>query len=146
MDCYLRPSVFIGGIKKPMKHYLQIALAIIIRGDEVLVQRRPKDAEHLPDVWEFPGGKVELNETPRGAAIREAREEVGLGIEIINALTPIDWDYPQRHVVLHPFEARVVTGEVVGAQWVKVNELNASDFPAANEELIGLLKGKFGII
>jgi len=123
-----------------MKPHLHIALAIIIRENKVLIQRRPANADHLPDVWEFPGGKVEPNETPANAAIREAREEVGLEIEILRALTPIDWQYAERSVTLHPFEARVVAGEAVGARWVARRELNAADFPDANRALIAALK------
>lgn len=123
-----------------MKPRLHIALAIIIRGNEVLVQKRASDAEHLPDLWEFPGGKVEPHETPASAAVREAREEVGLAIEIFRPLAPIDWDYAERSVTLHPFEAHVVGGEVVGAKWVARQELNAADFPEANRGLIAALQ------
>jgi len=123
-----------------MKLHLHIALAVIIKGDEVLIQRRPANADHLPDVWEFPGGKVEAHETPQSAAIREAREEVGLEIEITRALTPIEWEYAERSVTLHPFEARVVAGEVVGARWIARQELNAADFPDANRALIAALR------
>jgi len=126
--------------KGTMKLHLHIALAIIMMGNEVLIQRRPSSADHLPDVWEFPGGKVEAHETPANAAIREAREEVGLNIEILRVLTPIDWDYAERSVTLYPFEARVVAGKAVGARWVARQELDAADFPDANRALIAALK------
>ncbi len=111
-----------------------------MRGDEILVQRRAANADHLPDVWEFPGGKIEPHETPEAAAIREAREETGLTVEIVRALEPIEWEYAERTVVLHPFEARVLSGEVAGASWILKAELKADDFPAANREFIEQLK------
>ncbi len=124
-----------------MKPRLQIALALIVRGDEILITRRPSTADHLPDVWEFPGGKVEASETPADAAIREAREEVGLTVEVIRALPPIEWDYPKRIVVLHPFEVRVISGEiqlngVAEAEWILKRDLDPADFPEANRALI----------
>ena len=125
-----------------MNPKLQIALALILRGDEVLIQKRARDADHLPDVWEFPGGKIEANETPEQAAIREAREETRLTIEITRALEPIEWNYPARTVVLHPLEARVISGEVVGAKWVSKSELKAEDFPDANRKLIQWLQNE----
>ncbi|BCM92448.1 8-oxo-dGTP diphosphatase [Abditibacteriota bacterium] len=129
-----------------MKPRLQIALALIVRGDEILITKRPSTADHLPDVWEFPGGKVEEGEAPENAAIREAREEVGLSVEVVRALEPIEWDYTKRTVVLHPFEVRVVGGGiqlegVAEAEWVLKQELNASDFPEANRGLIEELRG-----
>lgn len=125
-----------------MKPRLSIALALILRGDEVLVQRRAANADHLPDIWEFPGGKVEPNETPAQAARREAREETGLEVEVVRALEPVEWDYPERAVVLHPFLARVGAGEAVGATWAKVSELRADEFPPANRGIIEWLQNE----
>lgn len=120
-----------------MKPHLQIALALIWRGGEVLVARRASDAEHLPDVWEFPGGKIEAGETPQQAATREAREETGLEIEIVGALEAIEWDYAERRVTLHPFHCRI-TGGIEGKEWrfVAPASLNPAEFPAANRSLI----------
>lgn len=128
-----------------MKPQLQIALALIVRGDEILISRRPSTADHLPNVWEFPGGKVEEGETPEVAAVREAHEEVGLSVEVVQALKPIEWEYPKRIVVLHPFEVSVVGGElaldgVAEAKWVLKRELEVAHFPEANRGLIEQLR------
>ncbi|RYX81461.1 (deoxy)nucleoside triphosphate pyrophosphohydrolase [bacterium] len=128
-----------------MKPRLEIALALIVRGDEILITKRPSTADHLPDMWEFPGGKIETGETPANAAVREAREEVGLDVEVMRALEPIEWEYTKRFVTLHPFEVRVVGGElaldgVAEAKWVAKLELNPADFPEVNLIMIDWLK------
>lgn len=127
-----------------MKPQLSIALALIWRGGEILIARRAPDAEHLPDIWEFPGGKIEANETPEAACLREAREEIGLEIEIVAARDVLVWDYPTRKVILHPFDCRVVSGEphaleCAEVKWCAPHDLNATDFPPANAKLIQTL-------
>lgn len=128
-----------------MKPQLQIALALIWREGELLIAQRALDADHLPSVWEFPGGKVEPNESPADAAVREAREEVGLEIEVVGAREIIVWDYAERAVILHPFDCRIVGGEARALQcaqvkWCAPAALNAADFPVANGALIASLR------
>ncbi|HEX9996962.1 MAG TPA: SDR family oxidoreductase [Abditibacterium sp.] len=124
-----------------MKPHLHIALALIWRGGEVLVARRASNAEHLPDVWEFPGGKIEEGETPESAAIREAREETGFEVQTVGACETIEWEYDARRITLHPFDCHVVGGEnSSGSRFVAAAALEADDFPPANRALIEQLK------
>lgn len=128
-----------------MKPHLPIALALIWREGKILLSRRRPDADHLPDVWEFPGGKVEANETPALAAVREAQEEIGLVVEVVAERALIEWEYEKRIVTLHPFDCRVVSGiiqarEVAEWKWLSPDELDSNDFPPANAELIKSLQ------
>jgi mutator protein MutT len=121
--------------------HFHIALALVWRDGRVLVTRRPFSAAHLPDVWEFPGGKCDGGESPRDAAIREAREELGVQVEIIGQHTPIAHDYTTRRITLHPFSCRIISGEPqplgsVALRWLTPQELNIDDFPIANKTLI----------
>ncbi|OLC20373.1 MAG: hypothetical protein AUH33_03760 [Chloroflexi bacterium 13_1_40CM_68_21] len=60
------------------------------------------------DVWNLPGGGVEDNEAPWDAAVREAREEVGVGIEIVR-LTGLYWK-PESSDLVFNFEGRIIDG------------------------------------
>lgn len=127
-----------------MQHF-HIALALIWREGRVLVARRRDDAEHLPGVWEFPGGKCENGETPRDCAVREAREEIGVEIEISGERAAIMHDYPQRRVTLHPFDCHIIGGEPRASQcaalrWLRPDELMPEEFPPANADLIQQIK------
>jgi 8-oxo-dGTP diphosphatase len=133
-----------------MKPHLQIALALIWREGEVLLSKRLSSADHLPDVWEFPGGKVEEGESPALAAVREAREEVGLDVEVMSQRQPIEWEYETRRVTLLPFDCRIVGGEASAIQVAKVrfvapSHLNPADFPPANAALIVELQRGAGL-
>ena len=123
------------------KPHLQIALALIWRGKDILVTKRRADADHLANFWEFPGGKTKEGESHEDCAIREALEEVGIEIEIVHHRDIIAWEYPERLVSLHPFDCVLVSGEpqpieVADWKWVRASELKVEEFPAANEELI----------
>ena len=128
-----------------MKPHVHVALALIWRDGEVLITRRRADAEHLANAWEFPGGKCFVDEAPAQAAVREAREEVGLSVEVVGARAVIEWEYEARRVTLYPFDCRVLAGEaraleVADWKWAAPGELREDEFPDANEALIRALR------
>lgn len=73
----------------PKKSTLLLVAAVALIGEDgrVLMQRRPLDKQH-GGLWEFPGGKLELGETPEMAAIREIEEELGI-VLLPEALVPL---------------------------------------------------------
>jgi mutator protein MutT len=91
--------------------HFHIALALVWRDGRVLVTRRPSSAAHLPDVWEFPGGKCEDSETPRAAAVREAHEELGIEVKIVAGVRVVFARLPVRRVTCIPFSCRIISGE-----------------------------------
>jgi mutator protein MutT len=127
-----------------MPHF-HIAIALVWRDGRVLVTRRREDAEHLPGLWEFPGGKCEDGESPRDCAIRETREETGLEVEIVAERPSVHHAYVQRRVQLYPFDCCVAGGSESALQqtemhWLLPSELNPELFPAANASLIQSLQ------
>ena len=121
---------------------VDIAIAIIVHptDDAVLIALRKSDV-HLPDVWEFPGGKCEPDESPRDAVVRECLEEVGLTVNPVQEWDVITYEYPEKTVRLHPF---VCTTDSVDAQpvesqrveWVERGCLIDYEFPDANFPII----------
>ena len=73
----------------------EIAIAVVRDGDRVLIGRRGEDGP-LAGFWEFPGGKLEAEETTAAAAVRECREEAGLAVTVIGTLDIIRHDYRAR--------------------------------------------------
>lgn len=124
---------------------LEAAFALIWRQGQVLTALRSADARHLANVWEFPGGKREPDESLFDCVKREAREELGVEIEVLQARPPIVWQYPTRRVALYPFDCRIVAGEPQALEsqelrWVPARELRADEFPPANAGLIETLR------
>jgi 8-oxo-dGTP diphosphatase len=67
--------------------------------------------KHLGGLWEFPGGKVDLGESPEAALVRELHEELRVVVEVGEALKPVVWAYPEGTIRLLPFRCRIIGGE-----------------------------------
>ena len=127
----------------PVPHH-DVATAVVWRGGRVLITRRPPEGL-LGGLWEFPGGKVEEGESPRAAARRELREELGIEIETGEPLGRVDHAYSHFRITLHAFHARLVSGEPQPREadamaWAAPEELGDYAFPAANLRLIERLR------
>ena len=119
---------------------ITVAAAIIRRDQYILLTRRRPDA-HLPNMWEFPGGKVELGETLSMALQRELREELGIGVEVLEEYYSTIHHYPMKSVDLHFFNCAIVHGEPLALEvselrWVKADDLLSYEFPEADFELV----------
>ena len=89
----------------------------------------------LKDGWEFPGGKIEVGETPQEALKREIMEEVG---ELIDT---IEYDYPEFHLSMNCFWCEVINGDLVlkeheAAKWLTMAQLNDVEWLPADITLI----------
>ena len=127
---------------------LHVALGILCckksESVRVLITQRPHDTV-LGGSWEFPGGKIEANESPRQAVSRELLEEIGIEVEPITALSVIEHVYEHAHVYLHPWLCKQLNGEpqnleVIAHRWVGLEELLQIEFPSANNALVAELQ------
>lgn len=62
--------------------------------------------------WEFPGGKIEAEETPQQALVREIREELDTEIKVGDLIDTVEYDYPAFHLSMDCFWAEVVSGNL----------------------------------
>jgi mutator protein MutT len=119
---------------------IEAAIAIIVRGDKVLVCQR-KDDDTFGGYWEFPGGKQEAGETLEECLARELLEELAISARPIGRLTTIEHDYPNALLRLHPFVCAHEEGEpqhleCQASRWIDPAALRDYRFPPANESLI----------
>jgi len=117
-----------------------VVAAIVIVDDRVLLTRRSADT-HLPNLWEFPGGKVEPGESMQAALVRELREEIGVEAEVFDEYFTATHRYPEKSIELHFFNCAIVEGspraiEVADVQWCSLSDLLSWEFPEADRELI----------
>jgi len=93
------------------------------------------------DWWEFPGGKMEVGETPEEALVREIREELSAEISVGELLTTVEYDYPKFHLTMHCFLCTLVgdalhLNEHEAARWLTKDELDSVKWLPADEIVI----------
>jgi 8-oxo-dGTP diphosphatase len=129
-----------------MKTILVSAVALIDQDGRILIAKRP-DGKSMAGLWEFPGGKVELGETPEEALVRELSEE--LGIKTWNScLAPMTFAshaYEDFHLLMPLFVCRKWEGIVIPKEeqelkWVYSSELKNYPMPPADKPLIPILR------
>ncbi len=140
-------------IKEETRPHLQVAAAIIIEQDRILITSRPAGS-HLQGMWEFPGGKQEHGETLFQCMEREVMEELGISVRAEKEVSSVTHEYEEKIVTLHFFECTVLNGTPHGHdgqefRWVKAEELTQYSFPPPDKEMVerlrsGELPGTYG--
>ena len=129
-----------------MKPLLLVAACALVDQDRrILIARRPA-GKRMAGLWEFPGGKIEAEETPEDTVIREFAEELGVTIRK-PCLAPLSFashDYPDFHILMPLFvcrrwEGNPVAREAQDLRWVRANRLREFPMPPADEPLISHL-------
>jgi 8-oxo-dGTP diphosphatase len=119
---------------------IQVSAGILARGDRILIcQRHRRDAYGLQ--WEFPGGKVENDETDADALRRELREELAIDAAIGHELFRLRHRYPDRFVEVGFFRVSAYRGLIrnrvfEAVAWVPRNKLPEYRFLDADRELV----------
>lgn len=134
----------IKNIKKNIPHIIVGAAVIIDSKNRILVSQR-SNKKMLGGLWEFPGGKKELNETIEQCIIREIKEEVGLKIEIKNFLTCINHSYSHFSMEMHTYYAKIINGFPKGLEgqkikWLKKNRLRELPYSIADLKVIDAIE------
>eukprot|EP01132_Coremiostelium_polycephalum_P021084 gene21084-25055_t len=86
---------------------IDVCCAIIVREDGCVFVAQRAANQSLPFKFEFPGGKLEANESPRDCVLREVKEELNLDICIVSEQMPVSYNYPAFSIKLIPFVCRI---------------------------------------
>jgi len=128
---------------KPQR--IDVAVGVVFDSvGRILIAQRKADS-HQGGLWEFPGGKFELNEDVEQALGRELSEELGIKPIKTRPLIKLDYSYPDVDVRLHVVEVNEFSGDAKGREgqpirWVSKSELYKYTFPKANKVILSALK------
>lgn len=130
------------GIEVNVKTIRVVAAIIMDHGKVFATQRGYGE---FKDGWEFPGGKIEPDEAPEEAVIREIKEELDTEIEVIELLDTVEYDYPKFHLSMDCFVCHIKSGNLVlkeheAAAWLTKDTLDSVDWLPADQGLIPKIK------
>lgn len=130
-----------------MTKQINVVGAVILKDGKVLCAQRGHESA-LGGMWEFPGGKIEANETPRGALEREIVEELHCHVEVGTEVTTTVHKYDFGIVSLTTFYCELVAGEPrltehADVVWLKPEELDSLTWAPADIPAVDIIKGAF---
>ncbi len=122
---------------------IEVVAALIKQENKVLATQRGYG--EWKDGWEFPGGKIEAEETPEAALRREILEELAVEVEVQSRLVTVEYDYPQFHLTMHCYWCRLLKGEPTlleheAARWLTRDQLDSVDWLPADLEVVAAIK------
>ncbi len=130
-----------------MKKEIEVVAAIIIDNDKFLCTQRNKSKyEYISYKYEFPGGKVESEETLEEAIIREIKEELDAEIKVKSKYLTVRHEYPDFIVIMHSFlcemlSKKIILKEHIDSKWLSNVELSSLDWAGADLPIIKKLNG-----
>ncbi len=129
----------------PLAKTIRVVASVVERdGKYLITQRRPSAV--LPLMWEFPGGRVEGNETDADALKREVLHRLGASIECGKLISFVSHPYEHYTVDLFLYECRLLTDklEVLAVhdyRWVSSQQFEEYPFTPADEASMNKLLG-----
>lgn len=136
-----------GRVKKI--HWIPVVAGFLRQDGKILVGQRPEN-HSLAGQWEFPGGKIELGETPEVALARELSEELGVDAHIGELKLACTHSYGDVGILILFFEVNYWKGEVkpkhhMMLEWIYPEELKTRNIPEANRKILDQIFKALGV-
>ncbi len=128
-----------------MRRKIRVVGAMIEKDGRYLITQRPPTAS-LSMLWEFPGGRVEEGETDEAALARELEEEMGISVRVGERVIHVEHAYASYDIDFCVYRCELRAGaiqhiRVNDHRWVRPEDLDQYEFPAADEKTVAKLLG-----
>lgn len=119
---------------------IKVVAALICKDNKILIAKRATGDSNVLGKWEFPGGKVEANESEEAAIEREIKEEFELTVKAKRFLINNICEYPEKKIDLRLYECEYLSGEFClhdhfEYKWVEITKLIDFDLAPADVSL-----------
>jgi len=123
---------------------IRVTAAILMNNDRVLIAQR-RDTDKLAGKWEFPGGKIENNETPEQCLTREMKEEFDIDVVIGEFFGESKYRYEKRTIQLLAYHTTWKGGDFslnahAAIRWVSLNQMQEFEFAPADKPFVEKLQ------
>lgn len=115
------------------KKRIIVTAAIIYNGNQILITKR-KPKNKMPGGWEFPGGKIELYESPETCVKRELMEELNIEVDNINIFHALQHEYENFHLIMIVYKcnikssSKIILHEHEKCEWLDLDSPNWSNY------------------
>jgi 8-oxo-dGTP diphosphatase len=129
-----------------MKHVTVVAAVIERNGKILCVQRGKSALPYISEKWEFPGGKIEANETEQETIVREIREELHMDFVVGEKLMVVEHRYPDFHLTMHTYRGtsndEPQLTEHLAYRWLDPTALPSLDWAEADVPVVWEIERK----
>ncbi len=134
-----------------MSSQIDVSAGIILNENKKILIGKRRKPEKLANKWEFPGGKVESDESPEECLRREIMEEFGIEIRIKNKICEINHEYEFENIRFYVFLAKWKNGKLNPTdhkeiKWISQDKLRNHDFTPADMKIINKIEDSSKII
>lgn len=125
---------------------VEVVAAVIQNNNQILSVQRPKHKyDYISEKFEFPGGKIEEDETKQEALQRELNEELAISAKVGSHLITVKHQYPDFELTMHAYwvqvkSRKITLNEHIEEQWLNKDELHIVDWAAADVPIVDKLK------
>jgi mutator protein MutT len=132
-----------------MSSTIDVSAGIIVKGNKILAARR-RTGLHLAGFWEFPGGRVELNESPENCLVRELKEEFGIDTRVTDYVGDNYHAYGDKIIHLIAFRVEHLGGEIElidhdEIKWLTIDELDSLRWAEADIPIVQAFKASISL-
>lgn len=130
-------------------HWIPVVAGLLRKDQHILVGQRPEN-HSLAGLWEFPGGKIEIGESPEVALARELNEELGITAEIGSLKLACTHSYGDVGIIILFYEINYWKGEPkakhhLALEWIYPQELKLRPIPDANKKILAEIFKALGV-
>jgi 8-oxo-dGTP diphosphatase len=131
-----------AGVSPPLLH---VVAGVMFDGDGRLLLAQRPPGKHLAGMWEFPGGKLEPDETPLVALRRELHEELGIDVAHAVSMLRVPWRYDGKTLLLEALRVEAWQGEVQSREgqalrWMVPTAIDAAMLAPADRPILAALR------